>query len=120
MLHDVAHFLLVEAEVDGHADAARAGAGEDGEQKTGGVVRDDGDALALGDSEAVQPGGELAASLGEVGESHLAPGGCWLVGFVYDGNAVGIDRLPPCQEVADAEGDFHAASLPFLRFCAQP
>ena len=53
VLHDVADFLLLEAEVDGHADAARAAAGVDGQQKTGGVVRDDGDALALAHAEAV-------------------------------------------------------------------
>ena len=38
-------------------------------------------ALALPHAEAVQPGGELAASFGEIGESDLAPRCGRLVGF---------------------------------------
>ena len=58
MVHDVLHFFGDEAEVDGNQDAARAADSEERGEESGRVMANHCNALALGNAERVESGGD--------------------------------------------------------------
>ena len=72
MLDDVGDLGGLQPEVDGHADPSVRGDAEEQFQQPGGVLADDGDALAASHAELVEAGGQRPAAHGEPAVGLLA------------------------------------------------
>jgi hypothetical protein len=115
---DVVDLVAPEPEVDRDDDAPRCRRAVQEVEHPGGVLADDGDPLSGRDAHRVEARGHRSRTSLQLGERELADAARRLVGFVDDGDPVGVDRRAAGEEVLRGEGDEHGFGL--LRRVVRP
>ena len=107
MLDDVLDLFCCQTKVDGNQNSSRSRDTEEGRQEAGRVVRDHRHALADGDAKSVETSRLGPRPLGHLAVGERAPRLSGLVGFIHDGDPIGVQKLGSADVINNGERNTH-------------